>query len=187
MANLDSHQIWKGFHWSFFIDIQGLMICLGRFEESMLAGSLSSAKIELETAADLMLASGAAMELAGSFNQQAYEQHVRPSMMPPYVKSDSFSGLMSWEHASLIQLWKRLQPIFATLPVALSPQHERFIEAYSRLASSHKAVCQKFGGDSVGSLRCGNETAVQVLDKFSQQRQALIAPKQKHCPFHHSR
>ncbi|NEQ33622.1 MAG: siderophore biosynthesis protein [Leptolyngbya sp. SIO4C5] len=186
MANLNSYQIWKGFHWSFFINIQGLIICLRRFEENLLAGSLSSARIELETAAELMLASGAAMELAGSFSRQAYEHQVRPSMMPPQVRSSDFSGLMSWEHAALVQIWKRLQPIFATLPPSLKPQHEQFVQAYLSLAASHGAVCQKFGGETIGSLRCENKTAIQVLDKFKQRRQTLIDPNSQTtgCPMH---
>jgi hypothetical protein len=185
MASIDPYQIWKGFHWSFFVDIQGLIICLRRFEESLIAGSLSDASGELETATDLMLASGAAMELAGSFSKHAYEHQVRPSMMPPHVRSDDFSGLMSWEHAALVQIWKRLQPTFEMLPAALQPKHHQFVQAYLSLAASHKAVCQKFGGDTTGSLRCENSTATEVLDKFKQQRQTLLDPNHRvsQCPF----
>lgn len=75
-------------------------------------GDTSAAEVELTTATDLMLASGAAMELAGSFTKPEYQQEVRPSMTPPQVQSDNFSGLMSWEHAVLVQIWKRLSPVF---------------------------------------------------------------------------
>lgn len=178
--------IWRGFHWSFFINIQGLIICLRRFEICIASDEVFQAEIELKTATDLMMASSASMILAGSFSKQDYEAKIRKMMSPPHVKSQNFSGLMSWEHAALVQVWKRLQPIFADLPVALKPQHGKFVNAYANLANAHKAVCEKFGGDKEGSLRCDNNIALNTLDKFSQSRKQLIAPqstKSSGCPF----
>ena len=169
--------IWQGFHWSFFINIQGLIICLQRFEMQIALNDLVQAEIELKTATQMMLASSASMILAGSFSQQEYETQVRETMMPPNVKSANFSGLMSWEHSALIQVWKRLRPVFANLPEALNPEHQRFINAYDDLANAHRAVCEKFGGDRTGSLRCKDNTALDTLDKFSSRRQSLIDPK----------
>jgi hypothetical protein len=185
---INAHQIWKGFHWSFFIQVQGLIICLRRFEASLVCGDLASAQIELATATDLMQASGAAMESAGSFSRQEYEQEVRPSMSPPYVQADNFSGLMSWEHAVLMQLWKRLRSVFQTLPPDLYPQHQQFVEAYFSLVHAHKAVCQKFGGEGAGSLRFEAGNAVHTLDQFAQVRRQYLDPNHQalnRCPFHH--
>jgi hypothetical protein len=189
MTNLTPQQIWKGFHWSFFVNIQGLIICFNRFEMFLTADNLTNAQIELETAADLMLASSSAMELAGSFSRQQYENLVRQTMCPPFVKSNNFSGLMSWEHASLVKLWQRLHPVFQTLPAALKPEHEKFTAAYVSLATAHKAVCQKFGGGDTGSLRSDKCTAVDTLDKFAQNRWQLIASNYRNtsgCPFHNN-
>lgn len=186
MIRVDPLQIWKGFHWSFFISIQGLIICLRRFEISVALENLAQAQIELETATDMMIASSAAMELAGSFSKQEYKHQVRKTMMPPHVQSKNFSGLMCWEHASLVQLWKRLRPVFGTLPVELQPQHDKFIAAYFDLMTAHKAVCQKFGGDEEGSLRFGKNQAVDTLDKIAKSRWQLIAPDHnsvQRCPF----
>jgi hypothetical protein len=184
---LDPHQIWKGFHWAFFIQIQGLIISLRRFEASLVSGDLSLAHTELTAAKDLMLASGAAMELAGSFSPQEYAQQVRPSMTPPSVQSDNFSGLMSWEHAVLMQLWQRLRSVFATLPPSLDEPHQQFVEAYFALVMAHKAVCQKFGGNEAGSLRFEAGNAVDTLDKFAQIRWQALDPHRRNvnrCPFH---
>ncbi|QLE54761.1 siderophore biosynthesis protein [Nostoc sp. TCL26-01] len=183
----EAQQIWKVFHWSFFINTQGLIICLNRLEMKLAVGNISAAQIELETAAELMMASGAAMELAGSFSRQEYESQVRPSMTPPYVQSADFSGLMSWEHSWLVKIWKRLRPVFERLPADLEPQHHQLVSAYFSLAKSHKAVCEKFGGGESGSLRCDKNTAVDILDRFSQNRWRLIDPNFKisdGCPFH---
>jgi hypothetical protein len=186
MIEVDPLQIWKGFHWSFLVNIQGLIVCLQRFEVNMALGNTAQAQIELETATDMMLASGAAMELAGSFSRQEYQDRVRKTMMPPQVQSKNFSGLMSWEHAWLIELWKRLRPVFEILPTDIQPQHDKFIAAYFELMEAHKAVCQKFGGGEGGSLRCEQSKAVDTLDKFGQNRWQLIDPhhrKVEHCPF----
>lgn len=188
MTKVNPQQIWKGCHWLFIVDIQGLIICLRRFEINLAASNLYKAQVELETATALMLASGAAMELAGSFSRQEYEKQVRPTMSPPYVQSNDFSGQMSWEHASLVEVWKRLRPVFETLPASLVPQHDQFVTAYFSLLNSHKAVCQKFGGDEMGSLRCDKITAVSTLDNFAHHRLQLIDPNHQAasgCPFHH--
>lgn len=174
--------IWQGFHWSFFINVQGLIISLSRFEAQLALGNLLEAEVELATATDLMLASGASMELAGSFSHTQYEQSVRPTMAPPQVNTTNFSGLMSWEHAALMQIWKRLRPAFATLPAELKPQHQAFIQAYFSLANAHSAVCEKFGGADSGSLRFDQSCAVDTLNKFSHSRQQLIDPTHQVIP-----
>ncbi|MEA5617536.1 siderophore biosynthesis protein [Cronbergia sp. UHCC 0137] len=177
MLKIAAQEIWQGFHWSFFINIQGLIICLRRFELELKDGNLQQARTELETATQLMLASGAAMQLAGSMSPELYEAEIRPSMMPPHVKSHDFSGLMSWEHSVLIKVWKQLRPHFANLPIELKDQHQGFVDAYLYLASSHRAVCQKFGGEEAGSLRFERSCAVDILDAFARSRCQFINPE----------
>ena len=177
MTQTSSQAIWQGFHWSFFINVQGLIISLRRFEAQLALGNLEQANIELATATDMMLASGASMELAGSFSRDAYETEVRTSMTPPQVRADNFSGLMSWEHAALIQIWKQLRSVLETLPHELKPQHEKFVKAYFELAKAHRAVCERFDG------KC----AIATLDKFKDSRLGLINPPQasnQGCHFH---
>jgi len=187
MLHTSPQDIWQGFHWSFFINVQGLILSLRRFEAQLALGNLTQAEQELSAATELLLASGASMELAGSFTQAQYEQTVRPTMSPPQVASNNFSGLMSWEHASLMQIWKRLRPAFEQLPPELQPQHQAFVQAYFSLANAHRAVCEKFGGANSGSLRCDQNCAVETLDKFGHSRWGLIDPAHEitsECPFH---
>lgn len=187
MTDVETLEIWKKSHWMFSVYIQCLIICLRRFEMELKAENISKAGIELETAAELMLASATAMELAGSFSRQGYEDEVRPRMMPPNVKSEDFSGIMHWDHAHLITVLKHLQPLYKTLPAALQTQHDKFISAYKVVCASHKAVCQKFGGSETGSLRSPQYTAVGMLDKFERNRLRIIDPNGQFtgsCPFH---
>lgn len=174
---LPPKDIWQGFHWSFFIDVQALILSLRRFEAQLASGDYYQAEIELAAATEFMRASGASMELAGSFSNAQYQQSVRPSMSPPQVSATNFSGLMSWEHAALMQIWKNLRSTFKTLPPALKTQHQDFVQAYFSLAAAHRAVCEKFGGGDSGSLRFNQSCAVETLDKFSQRRRDLIDPQ----------
>lgn len=175
MIQTKSQKIWQGFHWSFFLNIQGLTICLNRFEAFVLEDDIHSANAELEAATELMLASGASMILAGSFERDRYDAEVRVEMMPPQVKSSDFSGLMSWEHSALVKVWQRLRPIFKNLPEGLEAQHQQFVSAYKELATAHRAVCEKFGGNEGGSLRFEKGCALKTLDKFGEHRLSLIS------------
>lgn len=56
-----------------------------------------------------------------------------------------------------------------------------------RKSGDATAGVEKFGGGEVGSLRCDKSTAVDVLDRFTQNHWRLIDPHLKvsdNCPFH---
>lgn len=168
--------IWQEFHWAFFIDTQGLILCMKRFALMLERRDIPGATIELDAAADIMRASAAAMALAGSFTRAEYETEVRLSMAPPNVATDGFSGLMSWEHGVLVSLWRSLRPVFADLPAALVPAHDRFAAAYKSMADGHVKVCARFVGDGAQSLRYDDRDALRNLRRFGQSRLASIAP-----------
>lgn len=177
--------IWREFHWAFFLNVQGLIICLSRFEALLQRGRLQAAGKELATASVLLTASAAAMELAAAFPRETYESTVRVTMMPPAVASEDFSGLMCWEHGVLLTIWRRLRPSFAELPEELAPAHADFVHAYQHLAASHTGVCARFVGEDAGSLRFSDRNAVETLRRFGRSRLGLIDPlnKIKGCPF----
>lgn len=192
MSNIEAMEIWQKYHWIFSVYIQNLIICLKRFQIQIESENLNDARIELETASELMIASAAAMKEAGSFARQMYEDEIRPMMAPPNVKSEKFSGLMHWDHAYFITVLKQLKPIYKTLPASLEPQHKKFVLAYKILSDSHKGICSKFGGNEVESLRevnhasLNNHTAIDMLNKFEQNRLRLIDPithSSGKCPF----
>lgn len=176
--------VWQGFHWTFFIDVQGLVLSLARFGQALQRGCTDSAGVELRSAATLLRASGAAMKLAGSFSPVEYTDEVRLSMMPPGVRSENFSGLMSWDHARLMRLWQELSPRLGNLPAALDADHEDFVQAFVSMITDHREVCRRFVGDDSGSLRSG-DCAVGILEKVLRSRLKLIDPEQRHaaCPF----
>jgi hypothetical protein len=167
---------WLYRHWAFFSLIQSLIICLQRFRMALANGDINAAKTELSAAANFLLASGAAMQMAGGFSKDAYEREVRNLMVPPNVQSQNFSGLMSEDHAYLMKLWKELKPLFDNLPPELELEHRNFAQAYQELATGHRAVCDKFGGGENKSLR-SQYTALDELDKFREARLKSIDPQ----------
>ena len=169
--------LWQGLHWTFFIDVQGLVLSLLRFDAALDAGQDEAAALELDTAAALLCASGNAMQLATGFAPQVYHDEVRPAMMPPHVASDRFSGLMVWDHARLVRLWQQLRPRFAALPAAVRPAHAGFVQAYREMMDAHRGVCARFAGEHGGSLRSRTDSpAVQTLQRIGQMREGLLAP-----------
>ncbi len=176
MNNVAPLLIWKRFHWIFFVFIQGMSVCLLRFGKELESGNITQAGTELETAADLMVGAGASMVFAGNFSRQEYEEQVRQTMVQPNVNSNEFSGLMSYDHAYLVTLWKRYKPHFKTLPDSLQPQYNKFLSAYEFMASSHTAVCQKFGGGETGSLKSQKSLALNTLTKIIRSRWQLLNP-----------
>lgn len=185
LQNYDPQNTWKGFHWTFFINVQGLILSLLCFNKAFEDKNYSRADQELRCAADLLLASGAAMKLAGSFKPEEYQNSVRQSMMPPHVSIDNFSGLMGWEHARLIRLWRQLGPTFGNLPASLNSAHQYFVESFVDMIGSHRDVCDHFVGDEDSSLR-SSDSAVNVLEKVLSSRLRIIDPKNTRssaCPF----
>ncbi|MEP2639441.1 hypothetical protein [Roseobacter sp.] len=171
--------IWQEFHWAFFLDTQGLILCMKRLGLMLDRHNINGARVELDAAAQIMTASGAAMALAGSFTRESYETQIRETMMPPHVASEGFSGLMSWEHGILVNIWRGLRPKFAGLPAELRPAHDRFVAAYKTMADGHVNVCSRFVGESAHSLRYDDRDAVQSLRRFGDARRRLIAPEDR--------
>ncbi len=166
--------LWKRYHWLFFIFIQGNILCMLHLKKEMRKENMVQVGTILKSMSKLMLASGASMLFAGQSRPQEYENTIRPSMMPPHVNAPDFSGLMSYDHAFLMNLWNKEKAIFQLIPSFLKPVYEEFLESHKFLALAHKFVCSKYGGDNAGSLRENQITALENLDKFNQSRRKLI-------------
>ena len=177
---------WKRFHWLFFMNTQALLVCFRQIEILLNKGDHEALRQELQTAAKLLRASGSSMIMAGSFSRDDYETMVRPSMSAPNIAGDDFSGLMSWDHAALIQSWRGLSPSLKSLSPELRSEHEGLLDAYHYLAKSHREVCARFGGDEGGSLRTKKSVAVNILDQFEKRRSNHLSPAPNGgCPMNH--
>ncbi|MDJ0500700.1 MAG: hypothetical protein PX483_07570 [Nostocales cyanobacterium LE14-WE4] len=171
---LEGIVIWKKYHWLFFVFMQGNILCMLHLKKEMRTENMVQVGVILKSMSKLMLASGASMIFAGTPQSQEYENEIRPTMMPPYVNSPDFSGIMSYDHAYLINLWKTERELFKLIPTVLNSAYEEFLEAHEFLALAHKFVCNKYGGSQEGSLRKKGVTALETLEKFSYSRRRLI-------------
>ena len=177
--------VWKKGHWVFLVFSQALIISLNRLVAAIGNDQLDQAKVDLETTAELMYASGAAMKLTGNFTREKYESEIRPTMTignpQSLVQSENLSGLMMWDHDYLINVIckQKLSPIIKTLPSILTAEHEKFVRAYQcGISEGHKSICSEFGGGDIGSLMAASESsaAIKTLEKFEKSRLKLLDP-----------
>ena len=178
-------EIWKKGHWVFLVFSQGLILSLNRFVAAIGDDQIDIAKVELETAAELMYASGAAMKLTGNFTREKYESEIRPTMITgnpqSLVQSENLSGLMMWDHDYLINVIckDKLLPIMKNLPSILETEHEKFVLAYKcGLSDGHKSICTEFGGGEKGSLIDVSKSSntIEKLKNFEKSRAKLLDP-----------
>jgi hypothetical protein len=178
-------QIWKKGHWVFLVFSQGLILSLNRLVDAIGNDLIDQAKVEFETAAELMYASGAAMKLTGNFTREKYESEIRPTMIAgnpqSLVESENLSGLMMWDHDYLINVIckQKLLRIMKTLPSILAAEHEKFVRAYQcGISDGHRSICAEFGGGEIGSLIAASESsaALKNLEKFENSRVKLLDP-----------
>jgi hypothetical protein len=178
-------QIWKKGHWVFLVFSQALILSLNRLVDAIGNDLIDQAKLEFETAAELMYASGAAMKFTGNFTREKYESEIRPTMITgnfqSLVQSENLSGLMMWDHDYLINVIckQKLLPIMKTLPSLLEAEHEKFVRAYQcGISDGHRSICAEFGGGEIGSLiaACESSAAIKTLEKFENSRVKLLDP-----------
>jgi hypothetical protein len=169
---------WVVGHQIFAALTQGLVMALQEFEGAMEAGDDELVGSALALASDLLLASAASFRFACDFPPAAYENQIRPSMMPPHV-GEGFSGLLSDDHRCLVQVMTRLRPLMAEAAARFSAGHERLTSSLRRVYADHKFICARFGGAEAPSLRgrtCGHLSGVQQLENYERARSRLLRP-----------
>jgi len=169
---------WVIGHQIFAALTQGLVMALQAFEAAMVAGDDVSVDSALALAADLLLASAASFRFACDFPPAAYEDEIRPSMMPPHV-GEGFSGLLSDDHRALVQVMTRLRPLMAEAAARFAAAHQRLTAAFQRVYADHKYICARFGGAEAPSLRgrtCSHLSGVQQLESYERARSRLLRP-----------
>jgi hypothetical protein len=181
--------IWRKGHWIFFVLTQGLIIVFKRLALALRSNDVQSARIELAAATDLFWASGASMKLTGAFSNEQYHTQVRPTMTlgadQALVKNTSLSGAMTWDHHYLVnRVWREeLMPLLGSLPDAVKDLYPEFLRAYREgLSTGHRAVCAKFGGETMGSLVAPNHIATDLLDNIETTRLAQLSLERSSRP-----
>jgi hypothetical protein len=183
-------EIWRKGHWIFFVFTQALTVAFKRLVLALRDEDTASARTELTVATELFWASGASMKLTGAFSNEQYHSDVRPTMTlgdeRALVKTTSLSGAMTWDHHYLVnRVWREdLMPLLKTLPLDVQDLYPEFLRAYREgLSTGHRAVCAKFGGESMGSLVAPNHIAVNLLDSIEATRLTQLSLQRSSKPF----
>ncbi|QDT78265.1 hypothetical protein Mal35_16970 [Gimesia maris] len=176
--NIDALDRWKRGHKVFFLLLQGLIVNLRRFQSAVNNDRYDEADRCLQAANQLLSGTARVMKYTGDFSKKQYETDVRPTMCPPYT-IDGFSGLLSRDHAELLQVIRDLRPVFASLPTSLAHSRRIFFDKLSTVYDCHVYVCERFVGSDAGSLRMNESTeksSTEVLKTFKENRLKPISP-----------
>ncbi len=177
-SNCDPMTRWILGHQIFAALTQGLIMALQGFETAIAIGDTASAQTALGLAADLLAASAMAFRFACDFPPEAYRDVVRPSMMPPHIR-EGFSGLLSDDHRTLVQVLSRLRPLMAAAEIRFPDAHARLTRALQRVYDDHVLICARFGGAEAPSLRgqtCSHLSGVVQLEQYRHARLRLLRP-----------
>lgn len=168
---------WKLGHHAFFVMIQALIIVHARLAFALRAQRLSEAGEALSQAARLWWGTAAAFRYTADFTAEDYEELVRPSMRPPFLK-EGFSGFFSSDHSYLIRALKLLQPSLQRLPAELGDAHRHYLRSLDDAYEAHAYVCEQFVGMG-HSLRQGHQerpsSAPTIIRRDLKERTLLCA------------
>ncbi|SFJ86742.1 hypothetical protein [Thermoflavimicrobium dichotomicum] len=146
---------WKQGHHVFHVILVTMNTCL---EESLRALNQQdwSRLIQLlERLATLYDAATATMKYSSNFSRKYYEEVIRPSMMPPFLKP-GFSGKLNREHNVMLDLFQTLRAELKKkeeLPLGVEEAWRKLVQSQKRNRKHHGLVCQQFVDDGVSLLQ----------------------------------
>ena len=119
----------------------------------------------------LLQGSGRAFTFTGGFSIEEYMQHIRPTMMPPFVPM-SLSGLMSNDHRSLVRVLRDMRPALKALRVQDAAGHDSLADALSEVYELHKHVCERFVGKlpSIRTAETTDKSGPTIIEQFRKLR-----------------
>lgn len=170
---------WRCGHRLFFVVTQGIFAALSGMARAVSEDDRPTATSALSAAATLSRSAATALRFTADFPAQAYADTVRPSMMPPSVPP-GFSGVQGPDHQVLVELYRRMRPVFAALDPEAWPIRA-FQDATAEMFAAHMGVCDRFGGSEHPSILMeanghhdARVTATHVLDRLVRSRLALL-------------
>ena len=170
---------WRCGHRLFFVVTQGIVSALSGLARAVSEDDRPTACSALSAAAALSRGAAAALRFTADFPAEAYADTVRPSMMPPGVPP-GFSGVQGPDHRVLVELYRRMGPVFASLDPETWPIRA-FQDASAEMFAAHMGVCDRFGGSAHPSIlmeanghQDARVTATHVLDGLVRSRLALL-------------
>lgn len=151
---------WEKGHQIFHIELVTMNSLLDAALEALVRGEDPYLHKILHQLTMLFDAATATFIYTSDFSPENYNNHVRPSMMPPVVKP-GFSGILNTEHkimkTKIRQLRQNLEKEAGLEIADCSPETTNawnlFLQAQKRNQQLHGLVCQKFVPQGVSLLK----------------------------------
>lgn len=150
---------WKQGHQIFHIVLVHMNTLINEAAETIIQDNPKKLVSILERLSILYDAATASMKYTVSFPVGKYNEVIRPSMMPPFLKP-GFSGLQNSEHKTMIEGFTNLKANLITnfgdltiWPEDIKLAWGKVLEAQKRNRKSHGHVCQEFVPDGVSLLK----------------------------------
>jgi hypothetical protein len=153
-------QRWKTGHRVFHAYLVTMVTLLGEGARELPDAAEDRIARVLVDLARLYVASTASMKYASSFTAAAYEQIVRPSMMPPFTRP-GFSGVLNVDHRRMLDgldtlaeaLAQRFGPAADGWPVAVAEAWRELQGARRESHRHHGLICRRFVNNGPSLLR----------------------------------
>ncbi|MBF6168595.1 hypothetical protein IU486_28170 [Streptomyces gardneri] len=170
----DSLGRWIRGHHVFIVLLQWISIALHVMVSHVASGEIRRARDALATACLLMRGSAMALRFTGDFPSGDYEQHIRPTLLPP-AAPPKMTGLHWADHRYLARSLTTASPVLADPPHQMLAWRNAFHRALQDTYESHKFVCAEFLGPS-GSTpvsSASGSTPIGMLNRLKIHRTQL--------------
>ena len=165
---------WVGGHQVFMVFTQALIWAQGALARAGDGPGLEAALDEITALYD---ASALTFRFTGDLAPDAYNDVIRPSMLPPYTEV-ALSGLMSSDHNALVAMMRNMAGIYETAQSASPEAYGRMQAALGRVYDVHGLVCGRFVGAERSLMNsCPTcKPATEILQTFKRQRMKPLEP-----------
>jgi len=145
---------WIRGHQLFAVLTQGLIVACHALARALRADDTSLMHAHVDLCLSVFRGSSAALRFTSHFSETAYNDRVRPRMMPPAAPIP-LSGLMSADHRALVRTMRDMKPAFLALRDREPERYQRLHDALSTVYDSHIYVCERFVGEQQSLLTAG--------------------------------
>jgi hypothetical protein len=163
---------WTSGHHYFMTIIQGEIYCTNNALRYLEENSFDKASSYFSLLVNLMEGAEGALKFTGEFDEDAYLNFIRPTLIPPNAPP-GMSGLRWRDHEFLVRNLINLKPYFKNTNATIKDEVIRLKEALGKVYDAHKNVCKSFVHENT-SLR-SEKPAVDVIEGYKRARLHLFS------------
>ena len=145
---------WIRGHQIFAVLTQSLVVAYHALAAAVRADDTAAIHAHVGLCLSLLRGSAASLRFTSQFSETAYNDFVRPRMVPP-TAALPLSGLMSADHRALVRTMRDMKPAFLALREREPARYEMLHDALADVYDSHIHVCERFVGEQQSLLTAG--------------------------------